>query len=101
MRRVIPIAGVPIERFNININRTLYTFFLYYNARFDFWVVSLSINDISLFDSFKIVQGVDIGGIFNIDIGGRLFIDSVTENLDDPTRNDLGTDKLLIYDDTV
>jgi hypothetical protein len=101
MKNVINITGDPIENFNININSKLYAFELMYNARFDFWTLSLSEGITPIFKAFKVVQGVDIGGIFNLDINGRLYIESISGDLSDPTSNDLGKDKRLIYDSEI
>jgi hypothetical protein len=101
MKNVIPILGVPLERFNVNLNGTLYTFFIAYNARGGFWTISLLVNDVPLFEGFKAVQGVDIGGLYNLNIGGRLYIESITDDLSDPTRDNFGNDMRLIYDDSL
>ncbi|NBQ16880.1 hypothetical protein EBU24_01040 [bacterium] len=98
MRNVIQLTNAAIQNFNVNINNTLYTFNISYNARFDFWVLSLYQNSIPLFEAFKLVQGVDIGAIFNLPINGVLYIESISGDLSDPTRANLGNDMRLIYD---
>lgn len=101
MKNIINITGDPIENFNININSKLYAFEIMYNARFDFWTLSLSEGITPIFKAFKLVQGVDIGGIFNLDINGRLYIEGISGDLSDPVRGDLGNNKRLIYDSGV
>ena len=101
MKSIIPVTGAPIENFNLVLKQKLYTFKIMFNARFNFWTLSLYVNQAPLFESFKLVQGVNIGEIFNIDIGGKLYIESISNDLSDPTRNDFGKDKQLIYDDTL
>jgi hypothetical protein len=101
MKNVIELSGAVLERFNVNIERTLYTFFIQYNARYSFWTLSLYINDVPLFEGFKIVQGVNIGDIFHLPFSGKLYIESITNKKTDPTRDDLGVDQQLIYDDLI
>jgi hypothetical protein len=94
---IIPISGFPDEQFNISINNKLYTFRFQYNERFDFWVFSLSLNEVVIFEGLKMVQGVNLGELYLLDIGGVFQVRSISGDLSDPTRNDLGTDKRLFY----
>lgn len=97
---VIPITGAaaPDETFNINLGGTLYTFHIQYNARFDFWVMTVSLNGITLFTSVKLVQGVDdLAKSYNANLGGKLQIQSISNDPADPTLNDMGFDKRLVY----
>lgn len=101
MKNIISVTNDPIQIFNVNIDRILYTFKILYNARFDFWTLSLFKNDDPIFISFKLIQGVNIGEIFNPEFQGVLYIDSVSGDDSDPTLSDFGGDKRLIYDDLI
>ena len=98
---IIPVAGIPDETFTLSLANKLYKFRFQYNARFDYWIFSMYLNEVPLFEGLKIVQCVHLGEQYNLDIGGFLEITSVSGDDADPTRDDFGKDKLLNYVTTV
>lgn len=98
---IIPIEGVPDEKFSISLNNSLYQFRIQYNERFDFWIFSMFLNDVPLFEGLRMVQGIKMTEQYNLDIGGYFEILSISGDPADPTRDDLGNDKVLNFVPTV
>ena len=94
---IIPLSGFPDENFSLSLNNTLYQFNVKYNGRFDYWSLSMFENDVPLFEGVKLVQGVNLTELYLLDIGGYLTITSISGDDSDPTRDDLGKDKVLNF----
>lgn len=99
---IVPVSGsFSDETFNVNLGGTLYTCDFVYNFEGQFWVFTLTLNSVILFYRAKVVQGVNIGQIFNAEtkVAGKFFVQSTSGNMTDPVFGDfgLGLDQQLIY----
>jgi len=101
MKFIIPIAGVPNENFRLTLDNKEYRFSFYYNFTFRFWVMSLGFGSETIFQNVKVVQGINIGDIYNPSrtlFKGVFYISSLSGSQADPTFDNFGKDMRLIYE---
>ena len=100
---IVPVEGIPDETFFLSLSNQLFKFRVQYIARFDYWIFSMYLNDVPLFEGLKIVQCEELSAQYLLDIGGFFEVRSTSGDEADPTRNDfgIGKDKQLFYVSTV
>ena len=98
---LIPNSGHPNEKFNTTLNGVLYQLSFVYNFRYEFWEFTVKKDSISLFERIKVVQGVNLGELYDSEtkLEGKFYIGSIAGDESDPSLNDFGKgrDKRLYY----
>lgn len=88
--------------FNAKLDDSIFNFKIYYNTRSETWTISMYDSEFSpIFQGLNLVLGYDyFYGIDNDALpDGYLFLINIENENEAPTRDNLGTDCLLVYID--
>ena len=88
--------------FDVKLGDSIFNFTIYYNTRSETWVISLYDSELEpIFQGLNLVLGYEY--LYNINNEnkpyGFLFLINIENENEEPTRDNLGTDCLLVFID--